>query len=170
MSNIEKVYQLLDSKSESKVQEGLQLWSELDKAAHDTFVSEWQAWVDLFRVSLCWYLAKHGRFVINCAGKELTELPALPPTLQILYCQNNYLTALPTLPSALQRLDCENNRLTALPALPSALQILDCNNNKLTALPALPDTLQMLWCNNNRLTEKPTVPEGCDLYYGVQRT
>ena len=98
MSNIEKVYQLLDSKSESKVQEGLQLWSELDKAAHDKFVGEWQAWVDLFRVSLCWYLAKHGRFVINCAGKELTELPALP--------------------SALQRLDCQNNRLTEKPITP----------------------------------------------------
>jgi hypothetical protein len=169
MSNIEKVYQLLDSESESKVQEGLQLWSELDKAAHDKFVGEWQAWVDLFRVSLCWYLAKHGRFVINCAGKELTELPTLPDTLQRLWCENNRLTALPTLPDTLQRLDCYNNRLTALPALPSALQRLDCNNNKLTALPALPDTLQRLDCYNNRLTEKPITPEGCYLSFYPQR-
>ena len=149
MSNIEKVYQLLDSKSESKVQEGLQLWSELDKAAHDKFVGEWQAWVDLFRVSLCWYLAKHGRFVINCAGKELTELPALP--------------------SALQRLDCQNNKLTALPTLPEALQILGCYDNQLTALPTLPSTLKRLYCENNRLTEKPITPEGCYLSFYPQR-
>lgn len=150
MSEIEKFYSLLDSKSESKVQEGLQLWSELDKAAHDKFVGEWQAWVDLFRVSLCWYLAKHGRFVINCAGKELTELPALP--------------------SALQRLDCQNNKLTALPTLPEALQILWCENNRLTALPALPDTLQILGCENNRLTEEPITPDGCYLFFYPQRS
>ena len=169
MGNLSEIYALIDSGNENDVQLGLIMWSGIDKAAHDTFVSEWQAWADLFGMSLCWYLANHGRLVINCASNELTELPAIPSTLQILYCQNNQLTALPALPSTLQRLDCENNQLTVLPALPSTLQELYCYNNQLTVLPALPPTLQILYCQNNYLTEEPKVPEGCELLFYTQK-
>ena len=149
MGNLSEIYALIDSGNENDVQLCLIMWSGIDKAAHDTFVSEWQAWADLFGMSLCWYLANHGRLVINCASNELTELPAIPSTLQILYCQNN--------------------QLTALPALPSTLQELYCYNNQLTELPPIPQTLTCLYCRNNYLTEEPKVPEGCELLFYTQK-
>ena len=69
----------------------------------------------------------------------------------ILDCANKQLTELPELPDTLKTLDCDNNQLTELPELPDTLQYLYCNNNQLTELPELPDTLLNLRCSDNQL-------------------
>ena len=76
--------------------------------------------------------------------KSITELD---------YSKQN-LTSLPELPESLEILYCHNNELTYLPALPESLEILYCNNNNLSELPALPDSLKVLYCFNNNLPYK----------------
>ena len=43
MENLSEIYALIDSKDQDNVQLGLIMCSGIDKAAHDKFVSEWQA-------------------------------------------------------------------------------------------------------------------------------
>jgi Leucine-rich repeat (LRR) protein len=93
-----------------------------------------------------------------CFGNELTSLPELPSSLEVLECYNNKLFSLPKLPSTLKVLECCNNNLTSLPALPFTLEKLCCDRNKLTYLPALPPNLQILWCCFNKLTYLPNIP------------
>ena len=77
----------------------------------------------------------------------------LPSTITHFYCGFKYgthqLTSLPDLPETLEVLHCFNNQLTSLPDLPNTLEVLLCQNNQLTSLPELPDTLHSLHCNNN---------------------
>ena len=47
--------------------------------------------------------------------EQLTKLPELPNSLQILYCYNNELQELPKLPNLLKELNCNNNLLQELP-------------------------------------------------------
>ena len=68
----------------------------------------------------------------DCSENNLTWLPSLPNTLEILRCRKNRLTSLPNLPSGLTLLQCDNNQLTALPTMPASLQTLECENNKLS--------------------------------------
>ena len=82
---------------------------------------------------------------------NLTELPELPDTLEVLYCQNNNLTELPKLPESIEILVCANNNLTSLPELPDTLLTLYCANNNLTSLPELPESLEILECEDNNL-------------------
>jgi len=90
----------------------------------------------------------------NLAGLEhFTNLTSL-------YCSGNPLTQLPALPSSLETLYCSGNQLAQLPALPSNLETLNCNNNQLAQLPTLPSSLKFLYCNLNRLTQLPTLPSG----------
>lgn len=148
MENLSEIYALIDSGNENDVQLGLIIWSGIDKAAHDTFVSEWQAWADLFGMSLCWYLANHGRLVINCAEMGLGKIPSVPNTVQ--------------------RLFCSDNLIEELPPMPQNLKSLHCADNFIAKIPDLPNTVQFVYCSYNCLTEKPTVPEGCYLDFGNQ--
>jgi len=96
-----------------------------------------------------------------CSNNQLTVLPALPDTLELLHCLRNQLTALPDLPDSLEILSCGVNRLTALPVInPSiSLEILMCDENQLTALPNLDGTnLRFLYCSDNQVTVLPTLP------------
>ena len=79
----------------------------------------------------------------------LTELPALPPRLRELYCSDNQLTGLPNLPDTLTFLDCESNAIHVLPKLPLSLRFLNCIDNQLTTLPKLPPMLETLECAEN---------------------
>jgi len=97
---------------------------------------------------------------LNCSCNQLTSLPSLPPSLEILNCSYNQLTSLPDLPS-LKELYCSNNQLTSLPDLP-ALEILYCWNNQLSSLPPLPSSLKILFCSNNHLTEYSDLPWGLE--------
>ena len=91
---------------------------------------------------------------IRCNNNQLTVLPQLPKSLEILDCFNNQLTTLPQLPNLLEKLICWKNQLTALPPFPNSLQYLDCDNNQLTALPQFPNSLQYFHCQNNLLKLK----------------
>jgi hypothetical protein len=57
----------------------------------------------------------------------------LPSTITHFYCGFKYgthqLTSLPDLPNTLEVLLCQNNQLTSLPDLPDTLHSLHCNNN-----------------------------------------
>ena len=86
---------------------------------------------------------------IDCSDNQLTSLPELPNSLQVLFCSMNQLTSLPELPNSLQYLYCHNNQLTELPNLPNSLQYLDCENNKLTSLPNVPNSINYLYLKNN---------------------
>ena len=70
---------------------------------------------------------------INISDNGLTSLPDLSrfKKLKRFYCSNNQLTHLPPLPSTLQILVCYNNQLTHLPPLSSTLQALYCFANQL---------------------------------------
>ena len=57
-----------------------------------------------------------------------------------LKCNYNNITTLPTLPNSLQVLKCNNN-LTILPYFPSQLQKVDCGYNKIISLPAINHTI-----------------------------
>ena len=67
---------------------------------------------------------------MDVSGKDLTSLPELPNSLEILYCNNNKLNSLPELPNSLERLWCHNNKLNSLPELPNSLKTLWCHNNQ----------------------------------------
>ena len=57
--------------------------------------------------------------VLNMAGAgghEVSELPALPPSLKTLICANRPLENLPPLPPTLEILDCSNSRPTGTAA------------------------------------------------------
>ena len=88
---------------------------------------------------------------LNYNSQNLSELPELPDTLEILYCHNNNLSELPELPDTLETLYCHNNNLSELPELPDTLIELSCYNNNLSELPQLPDTLEILDCEDNKL-------------------
>ena len=51
---------------------------------------------------------------LNYSIENLTQLPELPNSLEILYCKYNKLTELPELPNSLNYLNCSNNNLTEL--------------------------------------------------------
>ena len=86
---------------------------------------------------------------LHIENNKLTNLPALPSTLEILYVMNNQLTSLPILPSSMVRLDCYSNQLTSLPPLPNSLSMLTANENQLTSVPNLPDSMQWIFLDNN---------------------
>jgi len=100
--------------------------------------------------------------ILNCSFNQLTSLPPLPPSLKELYCHDIQLTSLPSLPPSLERLDCGFNHLTSLPPLPATLEILYCYNNQLTSLPPLPDSLEKLYCYDNELSILPDLPWGLE--------
>ena len=91
---------------------------------------------------------------ISCSYNQLTELPKLPNSLQILNCSYNQLTSLPKLPNSLIHLDCCFNKLIVLPELPNSLKRLYCGANKLASLPKLPYSLEILSCYNNKFIKK----------------
>jgi Leucine-rich repeat (LRR) protein len=84
-----------------------------------------------------------------CDSNQLTLLPPLPETLEILCCHSNQLTSLPHLPETLEELDYNSNQLTLLPDLPWGLkdleeEKLDQHNKKridlqMNVVGALPD-------------------------------
>ena len=57
----------------------------------------------------------------NCHHNNLTELPNLPNSLEILHVSYNKLTKLPDLPNSLTHLYCNHNNLTELLNLPNSL-------------------------------------------------
>ena len=107
---------------------------------------------------------------LDCSFNSLTTLPALPTSLIYLECHDNQLTSLPTLPNSLTYLFCSNNMLTSIPPLSNTCKgvycDLYCDYNQLTSLPALPDSLNQLVCNNNNITCFPTFPVSINRYSG----
>ena len=88
MGNRSEIYALIDSGNENDVQLGLIVWSGIDKAAHDTFVSEWQAWADLFGMSLCKVLTMLDKIynLMNRSYSPFYPTPCWLPTWKI-FCE-----------------------------------------------------------------------------------
>jgi uncharacterized repeat protein (TIGR01451 family) len=97
---------------------------------------------------------------INCRLNQLTSLPELPSTVEVLECSNNELTSLPKLSNSLNSLSCSDNLITSLPELPNSLTYLSCSFNLLPILPKLPITLKFLIIGNNQLTSLQELPSG----------
>ena len=57
---------------------------------------------------------------------------------------NNNLSSLPELPNSLELLLCDHNNLSSLPKLPNSLTQLYCDYNCLSSLPELPNSLTNL--------------------------
>ena len=95
---------------------------------------------------------------IKCWNSNLSSLPELPNSLEILYCGYNILSSLPELPNSLKILKCFNNNIDRLPKLPNSLIELLCYNNNLSSLPELPNSLIYFSCNNNNLSSLPELP------------
>lgn len=99
---------------------------------------------------------------IDVSNSKLTYLPDLSrfTELRQLKCSNNNLTSLPALPPTIAVLFCYDNKITRLPPLPPDLYYLDCNNNLITTIPQpLPPDLDKLYCCNNLLTFLPNLHE-----------
>ena len=96
----------------------------------------------------------------ECISNLVTNLPALPTSLNYLDITNNQIATLPTLPNGLTTLNCGANRLSSLPTLPTGLTVLDCASNPFTTLPNLPNGLINLQCYGGNFTTLPTLPNG----------
>ncbi len=103
--------------------------------------------------------------LLNCQGNQISMLPDLPLALTELNCAWNQLNNLPVLPPTLTSLNFLNNSLTSLPILPSSLTSLICLGNQLTALPVLPSSLSLLDCSGNQLNSISTLPSSLS-YFG----
>ncbi|EHO7942922.1 T3SS effector E3 ubiquitin-protein ligase IpaH3, partial [Shigella flexneri] len=82
--------------------------------------------------------------------------------LEYINADNNQLTMLPELPTSLEVLSVRNNQLTFLPELPESLEALDVSTNLLESLPAVPvrnhhseETEIFFRCRENRITHIP---------------
>ncbi len=123
-----------------------------------------QYWHNLVTLDCSWNqlsslpLLPNSLQILTCYHNQLTNLPILPYNLTLLNCRYNQLTGLPALPSALQTLTCDNNLLSILPSLNNTLQTLTCGYNQLSILPSLNNTLQSLSCDHNQLTSLPVLP------------
>ncbi len=96
---------------------------------------------------------------LQCHNSEMTCLPELPPTLEMLFLFQNKMTCLPVLPPSLKMLVCfSNHQMTCLSELPSTLDYLACSFSPLTRLPDLPSSLISLCCAHNQLTSLPSLP------------
>lgn len=96
---------------------------------------------------------------LRCNNNELTKLPELPNTIQVINCSVNNISSIPEpLPSELTDFSCAENSLSSLPKLPGKLTTLSCGSNKLTSLPQLPVSLTAILCADNRLAELPPLP------------
>lgn len=93
-----------------------------------------------------------------CENCNLSSLPELPLNLDSLNCRYNDIDSLPTLPLDLTYLDCDLNNLVWLPDIPTSCYSLNCSYNQLTTLPTLPDGLYQLYCRSNQLTSLPSIP------------
>ncbi len=98
--------------------------------------------------------------MLYCFDNFITEISALPPSLENLDCNRNNIENISYLPSTLLRLYCSNNDLDSLPPLPQVLQTLQFQNNNLHVLPALPSALKNLLGHNNNLSVIPPLPNG----------
>lgn len=117
------------------------------------------------------------------SGNQLTTLPTLPDSLNMLAAQRNRLTEIARFPESLARVDLSHNRLERLPALPPTLSdltvsdnrlttlpslqglngqilFLDAYQNNLTALPELPPQIYSLRVSDNQLSVLPDLPQG----------
>jgi len=97
---------------------------------------------------------------LNLNRLQITELPPLPDTLEVLMCSSSSLRIIRSLPKELKYLYCHNTPLLELPDLPKGLLGLQCSNTLLTSLPELPPKLDSLICSNTLIKELPTLPEG----------
>ncbi len=96
---------------------------------------------------------------LHCLDNELTKLPVLPDSVQVIICTSNKITSIAEpLPKSLTELSCQKNSMTSLPKLTDKLESLYCDSNKLTSLPQLPVSLTGITCADNRLTELPALP------------
>lgn len=102
---------------------------------------------------------------LDCSDCPLLQkLPALPAPLTVLTCKGcSELKELPNLPVGLTNLDCGLcKNLKQLPDLPTSLIKLNCRFcSSLEKLPPLPHSLTKLYCwNCTELKELPLLPEG----------
>jgi len=96
--------------------------------------------------------------ILRCNDTDISELPELPEGLEEIWASNTKLKILPELPSTLKILRCENCELRGLPKLPNSLIHLIVSGNDLQHLQSLPDGLEILVCNNNILSRLPALP------------
>jgi hypothetical protein len=90
-----------------------------------------------------------------------SDIPQLPPTLEVLDCHKNRLVNLPELPKKLIKLICLENLLIELPELPETLIVLKAQRNCLTELPELPQNIWCVWCTYNNI--KYLTPHNCQI-------
>jgi hypothetical protein len=96
--------------------------------------------------------------ILDCSNNLISQISALPDTLEILLCNNCEIYSICNLPINLKILNCEKNFLQYIPQLPNTLEEFNCSNNILQYLPHLPKNLKKLICKNNLLQNLPLLP------------
>lgn len=129
----------------------------------------------------------------RCKKVEITYIPPLPKSLEIIYIESTNITELPELPEGLVLMRCNNNgNLTTIRNIPKSLKCLMLTNSMLRDLPdisesnlefinlscnwtlgkisELPKTLKYINCYNCGLTKMPKLPEGIeDINFGFNK-
>ena len=68
-------------------------------------------------------------------NRDITKLPDLPDSIQLLYCAYSKISELPPLPDSLKELYCYNTNISELPELPKSLEILSCSHTNIKEIP-----------------------------------
>lgn len=103
--------------------------------------------------------------VLDCSKTDIQVLPKLPTTLKYLDCSETLVSMLPELPSSLEKLDCSMTRIIELPSLPEGLLALDCGASYLLNLPPLPSGLISLGIGGTRISRVPPLPQTLRQFY-----
>ena len=69
---------------------------------------------------------------------NITKLPELPDSIEILKCWDIKISELPKLPNLLRYLNCAITNISFLPELPKSLEVLGCSYTNISELPPLP--------------------------------
>ncbi|KAI9140112.1 hypothetical protein BKA69DRAFT_1081939 [Paraphysoderma sedebokerense] len=98
---------------------------------------------------------------LDLSRNQITNLPDLPPKLEVLDCKLNPITEFPKLPNTLQSLCFSECNIEYIPPnyLPYGLRSLNLSCNQITNLPGLPPKLETLRINGNQNLELPKLPE-----------
>jgi Leucine-rich repeat (LRR) protein len=97
-------------------------------------------------------------FTLVVTHSELTHLPPLPDSLDMLEISSTCLETAASFPNSLRTIRIRNTPITSLPPLPISLYELDVGGTKISVLPALPDSLHHLYVDSTQITELPKLP------------
>lgn len=95
---------------------------------------------------------------LTLKDNNISLLPDLPHTLEILLASRNNLHILQRLPDSIKNLNLDGNKLVEINRLPASVDLFSATDNQLTHITELPGALRSLFLARNKLTQLPELP------------